>query len=48
MITGRDLRYFNPDQREWVVEAGFFKVLIGASAADIRLTGRFEVQGLWL
>ena len=48
LITGRDLRYFNPDQREWVVEAGFFKVLIGASAADIRLTGRFEVQGLWL
>lgn len=44
-ITAKDLRYFDPDQRKWVVEPGSFQVLVGASSADIRLEGRFTVTG---
>jgi len=29
---------------EWVVEPGIFKVMVGSSSADIRLTGEFEVK----
>ena len=30
---------------EWTVEAGDFEVRIGASSADIRLTGTFTISG---
>ncbi len=40
-ITADDLAFFCPDRRTWVVEPGRFQVLIGASAADIRLQGGF-------
>jgi beta-glucosidase len=28
---------------KWVVEPGMFKVMIGSSSQDIRLTGEFEI-----
>jgi beta-glucosidase len=36
--------YFDEKQSAWVAEAGEFKVLIGASARDIRLTGGFSLD----
>jgi len=39
------LRFFCPQQRAWVAEPGDFEVLIGASAADIRLRARFCYDG---
>ncbi|HEY5390766.1 MAG TPA: fibronectin type III-like domain-contianing protein, partial [Hanamia sp.] len=31
-------------QMQHVIEPGFFKVMVGSSSEDIRLTGRFEVK----
>ncbi len=31
------------EQMKWVVEPGMFKVMIGSSSQDIRLTGEFEI-----
>jgi beta-glucosidase len=38
------LAYFDEKQSSWVAEAGEFKVLVGASARDIRLTGGFSLE----
>ncbi len=35
------LRYFNPDRKKWMADAGEFKVRVGASSLDIRLEGSF-------
>ena len=40
-VTERDLQFFCPRRRSWVAEPGAFTVSIGASAADVRLTGTF-------
>jgi beta-glucosidase len=37
-VEARDLRYFDPEQRQWLFDAGDFTVEIGASSRDIRLT----------
>jgi beta-glucosidase len=42
VLTNRDLQFFCPSRRTWVAEPGEFTVQIGASAADIRLTGRLQ------
>jgi beta-glucosidase len=31
---------------EWVVEPGWFKVMVGSSSVDIRQQGRFEILGI--
>ena len=41
-LTAPDLAVFNQDSR-WKVEAGTFDVMVGASSADIRQTGHFEI-----
>lgn len=41
-LTPQDLGLWNKDGH-FVVEPGYFKVMIGASSDDIRLTDRFEV-----
>jgi beta-glucosidase len=43
-LTPEDLELLNADMR-WIVEPGMFKVMIGASSQDIRLTGEFEITG---
>lgn len=43
-IPPRDLMLLNADD-EWVVEPGEFRVMVGASSEDIRLTGSFYVLG---
>lgn len=37
-------RFYDPMLRGWVVEPGTFTVHVGASSADIRLTGKLEVK----
>ena len=45
MLLKRDeLAFYNPLSHGWVVEAGEFTVLVGASAADIRLQGEISVE----
>jgi beta-glucosidase len=39
----RAFAFYDPGAGDWVVEAGKFEILIGASAADIRLQGSVEV-----
>lgn len=36
--------YFDEQQGAWVAEAGEFKVLVGASGRDVRLTGGFSLD----
>lgn len=43
-ILPRDLQLLN-EQEEWVVEPGEFRVMIGASSEDIRLSDSFYVLG---
>ena len=37
-------RFYDPMLRQWVVEPGAFTVHVGASSADIRLTGKLNVE----
>ncbi len=41
-IPRRALQFYNPGLHAWISEPGEFEVLVGASAADIRLAGRFS------
>ena len=41
----RTFRYFNVATDKWEVEGGTYDIMIGASSADIRLTGKLEVAG---
>ncbi|MFW6277085.1 MAG: glycoside hydrolase family 3 C-terminal domain-containing protein, partial [Prolixibacteraceae bacterium] len=43
-ITGNDLSFFAQKQNKWIVEPGEFKVLIGSSSRDIRLSGEFSLK----
>ncbi|MDY6878405.1 MAG: glycoside hydrolase family 3 C-terminal domain-containing protein [Chloroflexota bacterium] len=40
-----DLAFYDDAQKAWVVEPGEFEVLVGRSAGDIRLTGKFNWKG---
>jgi beta-glucosidase len=42
-LNDRSLAFYDPAQRKWVIEPGQFKVLIGSSSRDIRLSAEFEV-----
>ena len=42
-VSSRDLAFVGRDLK-WIVEPGVFKVMIGSSSQDIRLTGSFEVE----
>ena len=37
-------RFYDPILRQWMVEPGAFTVHVGASSADIRLTGKLNVE----
>ncbi len=39
------LEYYDDAQERWVAEPGVFEVLVGSSAKDIRLRGKFEWTG---
>jgi beta-glucosidase len=38
-------RYFNVNTKQYEVESGIYEILIGASSADIRLSGDIKVKG---
>ncbi len=42
-IDKQKLSFYN-NKLEWITEAGTFKLMIGASSADIRLTKEFELE----
>ena len=42
-LTPRDLSFLD-QSLEWKLEPGAFKVMVGASSGDIRLTGQFSVE----
>jgi beta-glucosidase len=43
ILTRRDLSYFHPGQRRWVIEGGEFGIAVGASSRDLRLTATVTV-----
>ncbi|KKK26322.1 beta-glucosidase [Aspergillus rambellii] len=42
-LTRRDISYWDVGQQSWIVSRGTFKVYVGSSSRDIRLTGSFDV-----
>ena len=44
-LDDKAFRYFNVDTNKFEVEGGAYTVMIGASCADIKLSGTVEVQG---
>ena len=48
-LTARDLSYWHPGLRRWVVEGGAFVVEVGASSRDVRGALEVDVEGepLW-
>lgn len=45
-LDRRAFAIYDPDRKDWVVEAGEYLLEVGASSADIRLTARVEVEGV--
>jgi beta-glucosidase len=43
-LDERSFSFYDPYRRSWVAEAGEFKVLVGASAQDIRLNKSFTLE----
>jgi beta-glucosidase len=44
-LTARDLSYWSVTHRRWVLEPGEFRIAVGASSRDIRLTASITVAG---
>lgn len=43
-LDRRAFAFYDPNQKEWVVEAGEFEILAGASSRDIRLRGTITLS----
>jgi beta-glucosidase len=43
-LTARNLSSFNTATSSWIADAGKYEVLVGASSADIKLTGSFNLK----
>ncbi len=44
ILKPSDMKFFDVCRKDWVAEAGKFKVMIGSSSRDIRLEGEFELK----
>lgn len=44
-LDDKAFRYYDTDTRQWEVESGAYEILIGASSADIRLSGHLQITG---
>jgi beta-glucosidase len=42
-LNARSMAFYDGTRKQWVVEPGQFKVLVGSSSRDIRLSAEFEV-----
>ncbi|HEY2279151.1 MAG TPA: glycoside hydrolase family 3 C-terminal domain-containing protein [Streptosporangiaceae bacterium] len=42
-LAARDLSYWSPSARDWVLEGGRFELAVGASSRDIRLAATIDV-----
>ncbi|HQU84373.1 MAG TPA: glycoside hydrolase family 3 C-terminal domain-containing protein [Pyrinomonadaceae bacterium] len=36
--------FYNPEKQSWIAEKGDFKILVGSSSRDIRLTGNYKLN----
>lgn len=43
-LDDRAFAYYNTNEEDWHVESGKYDILVGASAADIRLKGQYSVE----
>lgn len=43
-LNARSFAYYSIPLKKWYVENGDFEILVGASARDIRLTGKIKIQ----
>ena len=43
-LNRRAFAFYDPDQRDWIVEAGDFEILVGASSQDIRLSSKIRID----
>ena len=43
-LDRNSLAFYDVNMKQWVAESGEFKVLLGSSSRDIRLTGQFRLQ----
>lgn len=43
-VEARDLRYYDPDHRQWLLDAGKLSIEVGASSRDIRLEQVLDVE----
>ncbi|MDE6267981.1 MAG: glycoside hydrolase family 3 C-terminal domain-containing protein [Muribaculaceae bacterium] len=43
-ITADDLRFYDPDRKEWIAEPGKFDVYVAASSADVRRKASFTLE----
>jgi beta-glucosidase len=44
-IDKHHLAFYDENQRQWIAEPGEFEILVGNSSRDIRLTGKFRLNG---
>ncbi len=44
-LDRRAFAYYDPQRKDWRVEAGTFEILVGASSRDIRLSAAIEMPG---
>jgi beta-glucosidase len=40
----RSFAFYDPNRKKWTVEPGQFKILVGSSSRDIRLTANLNVD----
>jgi beta-glucosidase len=45
-VTRRDFSYYNPEIKDWEVESGNYKILVGSSIQDIHLEETIEMKGV--
>ncbi len=43
-LNERSFAYYNTNEEDWHVESGTYNIMVGASAADIRLKGEYTVE----
>jgi len=43
MLDKEALSFYDVDTKAWVAEPGEFKIMLGSSSRDIRVSGKFEL-----